>query len=116
MRTLQKNEITIYLCNKYEENDKVLYKDPELINISMTTISNKWSIANLGPVINDTKNLISCDEEIMNKFHYGDKVYVYNEPVYGDKLASKADYEVVSIPDSLNVRNITIKKLIKNGI
>lgn len=98
MRTLLRNKRKIYLCQQYQENDRMVFDEPiELFENYLPTNSDGDLIA-IG--LNYPKYLrIKTDIKEKDLFHAKDRVFVYKEPPeVHSKLCKEADYEVYKQP------------------
>lgn len=112
MNNLKRNKRKLYLCNKYEDDDKYFYRQPiELYENYLPTNSN-GELITLGleyPMYLKIKTSIR-EKDL---FHPKDRLYVYKQPPEEfDKLCDDADYEVYKEPlQFINEYEVMLKRL-----
>lgn len=112
MNNLKRNKRKLYLCNKYEEDDKYFYRQPiELYENYLPTNSN-GELITLGleyPMYLKIKTSIR-EKDL---FHPKDRLYVYKQPPEEfDELCDDADYEVYKEPlQFINEYEVMLKRL-----
>lgn len=112
MNNLRRNKRKLYLCNKYEDDDKYFYRQPiELYENYLPTNSN-GELITLGleyPMYLKIKTSIR-EKDL---FHPKDRLYVYKQPPEEfDKLCDDADYEVYKEPlQFINEYEVMLKRL-----
>lgn len=112
MNNLRRNKRKLYLCNKYEDGNKYLYREPiELYENYLPTNSN-GELITLGleyPMYLKIKTSIR-EKDL---FHPKDRLYIYKQPpeVF-DELCDDADYEVYKEPlQFINEYEVMLKRL-----
>lgn len=112
MNNLKRNKRKLYLCNKYEDDDKYFYRQPiELYENYLPTNSN-GELITLGleyPMYLKIKTSIR-EKDL---FHPKDRLYVYKQPPEEfDELCDDADYEVYKEPlQFINEYEVMLKRL-----
>lgn len=121
MRTLKRDEKTIYVCHRYKDGNLIKYKNPIPINEHYATTDTEADLIAMGMEYSKRLRIKAsnrvcidgqwCDRATM--YHQGDKVYVYTKPpVEHDVLCKTADYEVEVDPIvTPNQMGVTLVKL-----
>ena len=115
MRTLERNKQLLYLCEKYEDDDKVFYRQPKPFYENYTPTNSEGDLIGIGmtyPVY------LRIKSDITNKDRYkpGDRLYVYKTPPKEhDVLARDCDYIVSEEPSkTINQIEVILKRLSEN--
>ena len=101
MNVLKRNKRTLYLCQKVEEDGRMIFGKPIEVRANYQPIEDTRTVGQLlefGP--DYTSTLIVYINPIMrNLFHNGDRCYVFVEPPEEyDKTCTTADYVVNGEP------------------
>ena len=112
MRCLDRNKRTIYVCEKYVDNNITKFNDPKKIDINYQYTNSDGDLIAFGKDF-PMYIRIKADVSDAHKFKAGDRFYIGIEPNKTfDVLAKDANYEIDSDPIvSLNSVEITLKKL-----
>lgn len=113
MRCLKRNKRLLYLCNHYQDGNKMLFREPIPININYQATNSEGDLIMLGL---DFPMYMRIKADLTDgvKFYAKDRVYIKNTPNADtfDGLCKDADYEVTSDPlVSLNSVEVNLKKL-----
>lgn len=112
MRCLNRNKRTIYVCQHYQDNNMIKFKDPILFKINYQATNSDGDLIALGM---DFPMYIRIKGDLKDKdmFHSKDRIYIENKPSDPfNPLCKDADYEVDSDPIiSLNSIEVTLKRL-----
>jgi hypothetical protein len=101
MNTLKRNKRTLYLCQKKEENGRVIFGEPIEMKVNFQPIEDsktEYEILEVGP--DHISTLIVCIKPTLRHlFHNGDRCYVFAEPPEEyDKACITADYFINGEP------------------
>lgn len=112
MRSLNLNTKTVYIAKRKEENGEIIFSAPIPVDVSWSTVTDRWVLDQLGTYTTDTKKLIAYNEDY-GLIENGDRVYFDSEiPEDDDYNAEGADYYVTQTHKSLNSFSIYIAKLV----
>lgn len=112
MRCLERNKRTLFVCEHYQDEYIVKFKEPKEVKLNYQATNSEGDLIALGM---DFPMYIRIKADLTDKdiFHAEDRVYITRKPEEPfDILCKDADYEVDSDPIvSLNSVEITLKKL-----
>ena len=112
MRSLALNTKTVYIAKRKEVDGDILFSTPVPIEVSWSTVTDKWVLDQLGTYKTDTKKLIAYNEDY-GLIENGDRVYFDKEvPEEDNDNAEGADYYVTQTHQSLNSFSVYIAKLV----
>lgn len=98
MYNLKRNRNVLYLCNRIEENGRLIFSKPKKYKLNYQPVSMVGEIISFGPeYIN--KLIAYTTKEVAKDFHNFDRVYINNKiPKEYDKLCKDADFYVNGEP------------------
>lgn len=98
MNNLKRNKRTFYVCNKKEENGRIIFSEPQEVRLNFQPIRSDFQMLEAGPDFRST--LIVYMRPSKGKiFHNGDRCYVFVKPPEEyDKTCNTADYYVDGDP------------------
>lgn len=98
MTNLKRNRNVLYLCNRIEKDDRLIFDKPKKMKLNYQPISTTGEIISFGSEFIN-RLIIYTTKDVAKKFHNFDRVYVYNAvPKTYDKLCSDADFYVNGEP------------------
>lgn len=112
MRCLNRNKRTIYVCEKYVDNNITKFNNPKKIDINYQYTNSDGDLIAFGKDF-PMYIRIKGDLNDLKNFHREDRVYVNITPAKPfNPLCKDANYEVDSDPIvSLNQIEVTLKRL-----
>lgn len=98
MNHLIRNKRKVYLCNQVEENNRLIFTQPEEYNLNFQPLSTDGEIIVAGNEYNK-RLAVYTSPKIAQNFHNNDRCYVFVEiPEQYDKTCTNADYYVDGEP------------------
>lgn len=112
MRNLKRNKRRLYLCQKYVDNDKVLYHEPIELYENYVPTNSTGDLISIGMDYPMYLRIKTNIKEV-DVFHPGDRLYVYKDkPENHNVLCKDADYEVYKKPMLyINEMEVMLKRL-----
>lgn len=98
MNNLKRNKRTFYVCNKIEENGRIVFGEPVKVSLNFQPIRSDFQMLEAGPDFRDTL-IVYMRPSLGKIFHNGDRCYVFvSPPEEYDKTCNTADYYVDGDP------------------
>lgn len=98
MTNLKRNKKIFYLCNRIEENGRLVFSEPKKLKMNYQPISMTGEIISFGSEFIN-KLILYTTEEKAKQFHNFDRCYIYKQPPKNyDKFASEADFYIDGEP------------------
>ena len=98
MNNLKRNKNVLYLCNRKEENGRLVFSQPIKMELNYQPVSTTGEMISFGSdFIN--RLIIYTTKRIAKQFHNFDRLYIFNEvPEEYDPYCVGADYYVNGEP------------------
>lgn len=101
MNNLKRNKRKFYLCQKIEENGRIIFSEPIEVKLNfqpIESVKTQGQLLEAGPDFTSTL-IVYMRPSNGKMFHNGDRCYVYVEPPEEyDKTCNTADYYVNGDP------------------
>lgn len=98
MINLKRNKREFYICNRIEENGRLIFTKPKKLKMNYQPVSMTGEIISFGSEFINKLILYTTEKEA-KQFHNFDRCYIYTKPpVEYDKYCSDADFYVDGEP------------------
>lgn len=111
MRTLTRDKKALFICKKIPESEPEQFETPVMRKLNVVSTSSEADIVAFGESYKEYRRAKISVEDI-GLFHEGDRAYIYVEPPdVHDVLCETADFEIISVLDSVSQASILFKRL-----